>query len=152
MNTTTSKNSTAALINLSTLSQYIIPFGNFIFPIIIWSVNKDKSEYINHQGKQTINFQLSLFVYTLILAAVAIPVGIITLFQNTSFTALFNGDDMIFENFNINNNNGLIIFGVLAIVLFVFLKIAEFFLIIYASLKTSNGDDFKYPLTIPFLK
>uniref|UniRef100_UPI00286AE0C0 DUF4870 domain-containing protein n=1 Tax=Flavobacterium sp. TaxID=239 RepID=UPI00286AE0C0 len=53
---TTSKNSTAALMNLSTLTQYFIPFGNFIFPIIIWSANKEKSEYIDQQGKQTINF------------------------------------------------------------------------------------------------
>ena len=51
---TQSKNSTAALMNLSTLTQYFIPFGNLIFPIIIWSTNKDKSEYIDQQGKQTI--------------------------------------------------------------------------------------------------
>jgi uncharacterized Tic20 family protein len=29
---TNNKNNTAAFINLSTLTQYFIPFGNFIFP------------------------------------------------------------------------------------------------------------------------
>ena len=61
MEATNNKN-TATLIHLSALSQYIFPFGNFIFPILIWSAVKDKSEYLNEQGKQVINFQLSLFV------------------------------------------------------------------------------------------
>jgi uncharacterized Tic20 family protein len=30
--------------------------------------------------------------------------------------------------------------------------VAEFFLIIYASIKASNGEKYKYPLTIPFIK
>ncbi|WP_309640022.1 DUF4870 domain-containing protein [Flavobacterium sp.] len=149
---TQSKNSTAALINLSTLTQYFIPFGNLIFPIIIWSTNKDKSEYIDQQGKQTINFQLSLFVYTCILAMIAIPIIIITVIQNASFSAFINHDDLVFDEFNFNNINGVLTVAILAIILFIFMKIAEFFLIIYASLKTSNGDDFKYPLTINFLK
>jgi uncharacterized membrane protein len=32
---------------------------------------------------------------------------------------------------------------------FICLKAAEFFLIIYASIKTSNGEKYKYPITIP---
>ena len=149
---TTSKNTTAALINLSTLTQYFIPFGNLIFPIIIWSTNKDKSQYIDAQGKQTINFQLSLFVYTCILAMIAIPIIIITIVQNASFSALVNNDDLVLDDFNFTNINGVLAIAIVAIIVFIFMKIAEFFLIIYASLKTSNGDDFKYPLTISFLK
>ena len=147
-----SKNSTAALINLSTLSQYFIPFGNFIFPIIIWSTNKDKSGYIDRQGKNTINFQLSLFLYSLILAAIALPILFVSLFKNLDFTAFINGDDFVFDNFRFENMTGMITTAVIAIVILAFLKIAEFFLIIYASVKTSNGDDFNYPLTIPFIK
>jgi len=37
-------------------------------------------------------------------------------------------------------------------VLFIFLKIFEFILIIYAAVKASNGERYKYPLTIPFFK
>lgn len=149
---TATKNSTAALMNLSTLTQYFIPFGNFIFPIIIWTSNKDKSEYIDQQGKQTINFQLSLLIYTIALALIAIPILIVAIIQNASFSALVESDDLILEDFNFNNINGILTVAIVAIILFILMKIAEFFLIIYASLKTSNGDDFKYPLTIPFLK
>ena len=54
----------AALTHLSALSQYFIPFGNFIFPIIIWSSKKDKSEFIDSNGKNVINFHLSLLLKT----------------------------------------------------------------------------------------
>jgi uncharacterized Tic20 family protein len=42
--------------------------------------------------------------------------------------------------------------GIVAGLLFCFLKIVEFILIINASVKTSNGEQFKYPLSIPFFK
>jgi len=148
----TTKNTTAAMINLSTLSQYFIPFGNFIFPIIIWSSNKDKSEYVNRQGKQTINFQLSLFLYSFVLACIAIPSILVALFQDTSLTALINDENVVFEDIHFANHIGLLTFGIMAVVVFIFLKVVEFFLIIHASVKTSNGDEFKYPFTIPFLK
>jgi uncharacterized Tic20 family protein len=149
---TNSKNSTAALINLSTLTQYFIPFGNFLFPIIIWSTTRDKSEYVNEQGKQTINFQLSLFLYTFVLALIAIPIVVISFFNNVSFNAIINNDDLFFENFDFSHMTGVITIAISAIALFILMKIAEFFLIIYASVKTSNGDDFKYPFTIAFIK
>ena len=149
---TNSKNSTAALINLSTLTQYFIPFGNFLFPIIIWSTTRDKSEYVNEQGKQTINFQLSLFLYSFVLALIAIPIVLVTFFNNVSFNAIINNDDLFLENFDFSNMTAVITIAISAIALFIFMKIAEFFLIIYASVKTSNGDDFKYPFTIAFIK
>jgi uncharacterized protein len=149
---TNSKNSTAALINLSTLTQYFIPFGNFIFPIVIWSTTKDKSEYVDQQGKETINFQLSLFLYSFILALIAIPILVVTIFNNTSFYAVINEEDLFLENFDFSNMTGALTIAISAIFLFIFMKVAEFFLTIYASVKTSNGDDFKYPFTIPFIK
>ncbi len=149
---TNSKNSTAALINLSTLTQYFIPFGNFLFPIIIWSTTRDRSEYVNVQGKQTINFQLSLFLYSFVLALIAIPILLVNFFNNVSFNAIINNDDLFLENFDFSNMTTVITIAISAIALFIFMKIAEFFLIIYASVKTSNGDDFKYPFTIAFIK
>jgi hypothetical protein len=150
--TTNSNHTLAALINLSTLTQYFIPFGNFIFPIMIWSTKKDESEYINQQGKETINFQLSLFMYTLILALIAIPILLVTFFQHVSISDFKKGGDFVLDNFNPGDMNGFVIVGLMAIVAFIFMKVAEFFLIIYASIKTSDGADFKYPLTISFIK
>ncbi|WP_456314990.1 DUF4870 domain-containing protein [Pseudomonas shirazensis] len=151
METTSDKN-TATFTHLSTLSQYVIPFGNYIFPILIWTSYKDKSEFVNHHGKQTLNFQLSLLLYTLILALIAIPIFIIMFFQNLPMQAVFNDEDFVIRNFDFQGNIGLLTIGGTAVVLFGLLKVVEFFLIIYASIKTSNGEYYKYPMTIPFIK
>jgi uncharacterized Tic20 family protein len=147
-----SEKNTAAFTHLSTLSQYIIPFGNYIFPIIIWSSYKDKSEFANHHGKQALNFQLSLLLYTLILALIAIPIFITVVLQNIPVEAFFNNEHFVIRNFNFEGNIGLLSIGATAVVLFGVLKFVEFFLIIYASIKASNGELYKYPLTIPFIK
>ena len=151
MENTTEKN-TATFTHLSTLSQYFIPFGNYIFPILIWTSQKDKSEFVNHHGKQTLNFQLSLLLYTLILALIAIPIFITVFLQNLPMEAVFNDEDFIIRNFNFEGNIGLLSVGATAVLLFGVLKVVEFFLVIYASIKTSNGELYKYPLTIPFIK
>jgi len=151
METTNQKN-LATFTHLSTLSQYCIPFGNYIFPILIWSTNKDKSELIDHQGKQVINFQLSILLYSLVLAIIAIPIFIVTVFSNIPLNTIINDEEFMFNHFSIENLTGIVIVGLIAILLFVGLKVAEFVLIIYASLKASNGEQYKYPLTIPFIK
>lgn len=151
METNNNKN-TAALIHLSSLSQYIIPFGNYILPVVIWSTTKDKSEFINNQGKRAINFQLSLFLYSIVLCLIAIPVFFVTVLKNVSLSSLTDGGDWVIENFSFGNSCGIVTIAFIAAGLFCLLKVAEFFLIIYASVKSSNGEDFKYPLSIPFIK
>ncbi|GAA3737144.1 MULTISPECIES: DUF4870 domain-containing protein [Flavobacterium] len=148
----TSEKNTAAFTHLSTLSQYIIPFGNYIFPLIIWTSYKDKSEFADHHGKQALNFQLSILLYSLILALIAIPIFITVFLQNLPIEAVFNDDDFVIRNFNIQANIGILSVGITAVVLFAVLKFVEFFLVIYASIKASNGELYKYPLTIPFVK
>ena len=151
METTNNKN-LATFIHLSTLSQYCIPFGNYIFPILIWSTNKDKSEFIDFNGKQVLNFQLSVFLYTLVLALIAIPIFIATVCSSLPLNALLNEHHFMENHLNIENISGIVIVAIIAVFMFIGLKVAEFFLIIYASLKTANGERYKYPLTIPFLK
>ncbi|PKB15744.1 DUF4870 domain-containing protein [Flavobacterium sp. 5] len=151
METSTEKK-IAAFTHLSTFSQYIIPFGNYIFPIILWTSKKDESEFVDHNGKQVLNFQLSILVYSLVLAMIAIPVFLYTVLKNISFNDLVHNEDIIFEHFDYGNSIGLLTIGALALLVFAGIKVAEFFLIIYASVKASNGEEYNYPLTIPFLK
>lgn len=55
------------LINLSILSFIIIPFGNLIFPIMIWR-KYSYGELVDQVGRRIINFQItwSLITYTLL--------------------------------------------------------------------------------------
>jgi uncharacterized Tic20 family protein len=151
METTNEKN-LATFTHLSTLSQYCIPFGNYIFPILIWSTNKDKSEFIDYHGKQVLNFQLSMLLYSLVLTMIAFPIFIITFFSNVSLNSIINEEKFIINNFSLENITGIVIIAIIAFIVFIGLKVAEFFLIIYASVKASNGEKYKYPLTIPFIK
>ncbi len=151
METTNNKN-LATFTHLSALSQYCIPFGNYIFPIVIWSSNKDKSEFIDFNGKQVINFQLSMFLYSLVLAMIAIPIILVTVFNNIPLDTIINDRDFMRHDLSVENISGIAIVAILAIILFVSLKVAEFFLIIYASVKASSGENFQYPLTIKFIK
>jgi uncharacterized Tic20 family protein len=149
---TSSERNFATFTHLSTLTQYFIPFGNYIFPILLWSSKKDKSEFVNHHGKQALNFQLSLLLYTLILALIAIPIFVFVIFKNIPMDVIINDNDFTMNNFNLGDNIGILSIGVLAILIFGMLKVVEFFLVIYASIKASNGELYKYPLTIPFIK
>ncbi|RKT00107.1 DUF4870 domain-containing protein [Flavobacterium sp. 123] len=151
MEATTEKN-IATFTHLSTLSQYVIPFGNYIIPIIIWTTNKDKSEFVDHHGKQTLNFQLSLLVYTLVLALIAIPIFIFTVIKNIPFQEWNRHHEFVWNDFSFGDNLGMITIGLIAVFLFCSMKVVEFFLIIYASIKASNGEKYNYPLTIPFIK
>ena len=64
------------MTHLSSFAQYFFPLGNFIAPIIIWSAKKNDSEFVDFNGKQILNFQLSIFAYSLILIAISLPLMI----------------------------------------------------------------------------
>jgi uncharacterized Tic20 family protein len=56
----------AMFCHLSALSVFIIPFGNFLGPLIIWLLKKEEYPLIDDQGKESLNFQISIFLYSLI--------------------------------------------------------------------------------------
>ena len=149
--TTTNDKNIATVLHLSTLTQYIIPFGNYIFPIVIWS-SKKESAFIDDNGKKVMNFQLSIFLYTVLLGLIAIPILAYTFFQNFPWEAIIHDNDVIINNFDFNRIGGFAIVGIIAVFLFAVLKVIEFVLIILAAVKASNGESYKYPLSIPFFK
>jgi uncharacterized protein len=148
---TSSEKNVSTFIHLSALSQYCIPFGNYILPIIIWSAKKNDSEFIDNNGKNVLNFQLSIFLYSIILAVIAIPIFIFTIAKSISLKEVLN-HYQTFENCNFENFSGLATIIISAITIFAVMKIAEFILIIYAAIKSSNGEEYQYPLSIPFFK
>ena len=147
--TTNHHKNIATFIHLSTFSRFLIPLGNFIGPIVLWATNKDKSEFIDQHGKQAINFQVSILLYTLIIGTLTIPFFIFKVLSGIDFID-FNG----FHDFHINIGKpspllyitgGL---GFLAIIGF----ILELIFIVIAGLKARDGKLYEYPLTIQFLK
>jgi len=139
----------ATFIHLSTFSRFIIPLGNYIGPIILWMVNKDKSEFIDTHGKQAINFQISILLYTLIIGTLSVPFFIFKVFNGIDFID-FNGFHDL--HINIGEPSPLLYItgglGFLAVIGF----ILELVFIVIASLKARDGELYEYPLTINFLK
>ena len=45
----------------------ILPFiGGIIAPLIIWQIKKDEYPFVNEQGKEAVNFQISILIYELV--------------------------------------------------------------------------------------
>ncbi|HET7650215.1 MAG TPA: DUF4870 domain-containing protein [Gammaproteobacteria bacterium] len=52
--------------HLSALAGYVIPFGNIIGPLVVWLVKKDEMPFVNSQGKEALNFQITIAIGALI--------------------------------------------------------------------------------------
>jgi uncharacterized Tic20 family protein len=72
--------------------------------------------------------------------------------KNVSLNDIINENEIFVDTMSVGNMTGFVILGVVAATIFGFLKLMEFILIIYASVNSSNGENYKYPLTIPFFK
>ena len=42
-----------------------IPFGHIFGPLIIWLVKKNAYPFVNEQGRESLNFQLSMTIYAI---------------------------------------------------------------------------------------
>ena len=54
----------AMFCHLSALAVFLgIPFGNILGPLVIWLIKKDESAFVDDQGKEALNFQISITIY-----------------------------------------------------------------------------------------
>ncbi len=56
----------AMFAHIGTFSSMFVPLGNIIAPIVIWQMKKHESEFVVEQAKESLNFQITLFIYALI--------------------------------------------------------------------------------------
>jgi len=61
--------------HLSAFFFFFVPLGNILGPLAIWLVKKKEFPFVEDQGKEALNFQLSFTLYAFI-AALLIPVFI----------------------------------------------------------------------------
>jgi uncharacterized Tic20 family protein len=66
------------LCHLLALAGYVIPFGNIIGPLIIWLIKKDESAFVDDQGKESLNFQITVTIAILVcIPLMLVLIGII---------------------------------------------------------------------------
>jgi uncharacterized protein len=83
----------AMFCHLSAFAGFIIPFGNIIGPVVVWSIKKDQYPLVDHQGREAINFQISMLVYflagfVLIFVLIGIPLLIALFFFSIIMTVV----------------------------------------------------------------
>lgn len=69
------------LCHLSALSMYFTAVGGIVGPLVVWLVKRNDFPFVEDQGKESLNFQISMLLYHLIaaigfLCVIGIPVFI----------------------------------------------------------------------------
>ena len=125
----------AMFAHLAVFSFLILPVvGNFLGPLVVWLIKKDEMPLVDDQGKEALNFQISLLILGCVL---------VLMFFGVSFVLLLIP---------------FIGWAVLAF-LVVAIKAAAWVLVIVviafpivAGIKANNGEAYRYPFTLRLIK
>ncbi len=102
-----------------------LPLGNVLGPLIVWLMKRDQYPLVDEQGKESLNFQISMSIYAvaglmlagiLLVTILLMPLSVLT----------------------------LILLGAIGVV--------DLILVVVASINVSNGQPYQYPFSIRFLK
>jgi uncharacterized Tic20 family protein len=109
---TTSERNWAVFCHLGGFAVYLLPFafGHVLVPLVIWLVKRNESPFVDENGREALNFQISVTIYTIGAAILAFVLV------------------------------GFALLAVLAVYQFVFMVIA--------SVRASQGEVYRYPLTL----
>lgn len=122
----------AMFTHLASFASLILPFGNILGPLIVWSLKKDKSEFVNVHGKASLNFEITYTIVVFLALAITIPFAINAGIQE-------NPVDLVMS----------LLFLIIPLMSYWVLSIV---LVIIAAVKASKGELYKYPLSIRFIK
>ncbi len=138
---------TAFLTHLSSFFSFVFPFGSVLGPLVMWSVNKERSEYVDENGVEAVNFNLSYVLYSIVLGMLMFPFAFSSFFHHLRSVDDFDNINFHFD-FDFSN-----VFGFISIAsILSALTILKFVLVIIAAIKARRGEVYKYPLTIKFIK
>jgi uncharacterized Tic20 family protein len=71
----------AMFCHLAGLAGLIIPVvGNIVTPLVLWQIKKDDFPFVDEQGKEAVNFQISMSIYGVVAAVLIFAcVGVVLL-------------------------------------------------------------------------
>lgn len=66
--------------HLSALVGFIIPLGSILGPLIIWQIKKNEMPFVDDQGKEALNFQITVMLAVILcIVLFVIFIGILLL-------------------------------------------------------------------------
>jgi uncharacterized Tic20 family protein len=104
----------ATLCHLASFVGFVIPFGNILGPLVLWLIKRHESPYIDHHGREAVNFQITLILY-LIASAILI----------------------------------IVLIGILLLIV---VGLAGIVFTVIAAVRASEGEEYRYPMTIRLVK
>ncbi|MBD2186456.1 DUF4870 domain-containing protein [Planktothrix sp. FACHB-1355] len=119
-----------------------IPFANIVGPLIFWVLKKEADPFINDQGKESLNFQISMTIYGFIATIVLVFIAVIY-FIVAGVAASNDGGLLILAGGVI----GIGLIGLLAVI-----GIFQLIVVILAAVKAKGGYAYRYPFTIRLIK
>jgi len=120
--------------HLSAFVGLVFPLGHVLAPLILWLIKREDSPFVADQGKEALNFQISMSIYIVI----ALLINIILV-----------GLGMRMPSMTMNMMGGMQLLSmpvIAAVMLF------GFAMVVYATIKANGGVLFRYPLTLRFVK
>ncbi|MHC4573240.1 MAG: DUF4870 domain-containing protein [Planctomycetota bacterium] len=105
----------AMFCHLAGLAWFVVPLiGNVVGPLIIWQIKKDEFPFVDEQGKEAVNFQVSMLIYGLVA--------------------------------------GLLCLACVGFFLLPAVVVIDLIFLLIAAVKANNGESYRYPLSIRFIK
>lgn len=122
----------ATLCHLSALSALVgIPLGHIVGPLVVWLIKRNDHPFVDDQGKEALNFHISLTIYAIGLGALLLP-----LFLAAAIIPLLPA--VLFLPVVVAAGIALVVFGLVMIVI--------------AAIRANEGVLYRYPLTIRLLR
>jgi hypothetical protein len=123
--------------HLAVLLGFVLPLGGLLGPLLVWRLRRRELPEIDPHGKASLNFQLTMMVpmaagTVLLVAAVAILRGHV------------RGNPVGYMLFLMGGATWAGILGMLSL--------ASSILAVIAGAKAGKGEEFRYPVSIRFLK
>jgi uncharacterized Tic20 family protein len=114
----------AMFAHLSALMGLAVGGMTFLGPLIVWLVKKDQSRFVDEHGKEALNFQLNILIWSVVVGAASVVIGFVTC------------------------GLGLL----LMIPLLMLLMVWGIVMPIIAGVKANQGERYEYPATIRIIK
>jgi uncharacterized Tic20 family protein len=65
------------LAHLLALCGFVgVPFGNFLGPLVIWLIKKEEMPFVDDQGKESLNFQITVLIAAIVISPTICLLGL----------------------------------------------------------------------------
>ena len=128
--------------------RIFLSFWRDCYSINLVANTKKQKCFLDQQGREAVNFNISYSLYMFIASMIVGPFFIRSVFFNRNLSDSYWNFDWLDFDFSLGGVFGLV--GLTSLVGFI--GLTKLILAILAALKANKGENYTYPLTIKFIK